>query len=101
MSAPIDAEEKLEDLVPYGANQLIDAVINKLRLKNDVALCRLMGISPPEISNIRRGRRKVGATLLVRLHEASGISIEELRALIGDHGEKFRIGDKTSQATKY
>jgi hypothetical protein len=36
----------------------------------------------------------VGASLLIRMHEVSDLSIKELRVLMGDRREKFRISDK-------
>ena len=36
----------------------------------------------------------VGASLLIRMHEVSDLSIRELRNLMGDRREKFRISDK-------
>ncbi|AMO94019.1 hypothetical protein CFter6_1307 [Collimonas fungivorans] len=32
--------------------------------------------------------------MLIRMHEVSGLSIGELRALMGDRRQKFRISDK-------
>ena len=61
--------------------RLLDAVIEKLRLKNDRALCRVLGVAPPVISKIRHRRIPVGAGLLIRMHEESGMSIRELKSL--------------------
>jgi hypothetical protein len=36
----------------------------------------------------------VGASLLIRMHEVSEMSISELRQLMGDRRGKFRISDK-------
>jgi hypothetical protein len=36
----------------------------------------------------------VGASLLIRMHEVSNLTIRELRVLMGDRREKFRISDK-------
>jgi len=75
----------------FDPNRLLDALIVMLQLKNDAALSRRLGVSPAIISNIRRGRQPVGASMLVRMHEESGISIKELRAIMGDRREKFRM----------
>ena len=78
----------------YDPNRLLDALIQKLNLKNDAALSRALEVRPPVISKIRHRRLPVGASLLIRMHEVSDLSIRELRTLMGDRREKFRISDK-------
>ncbi|MBB5198738.1 hypothetical protein HNR39_000548 [Glaciimonas immobilis] len=43
-------------MATYDPAQLLDAVIQKLHLKNDAALSRSLEISPPIISKIRHRR---------------------------------------------
>jgi hypothetical protein len=73
-------------LIPEGAsydpNRVLDAVIQKLRLKNDAALSRVLEVAPPVISKIRHNTLPIGATILLRMHEVSDFSIRELRALM-------------------
>lgn len=64
-----------------GNNDLLDAVMAKLDLKNDAALARTLDVAPPVISKIRHGRLPVGATLLIRMHEVTDIAIRELKAI--------------------
>jgi len=78
----------------YDPNRLLDALIQKLNLKNDAALSRALEVRPPVISKIRHRTLPVGASLLIRMHEVSDLSIRELRILMGDRLEKFRISDK-------
>ncbi len=85
---------KLAALPDYDPNNLLDSLIDKLSLKNDAALSRILEVAPPVISKIRHRRLPVGASLLIRMHEVSDLSIQELRALMGDRREKFRISDK-------
>lgn len=68
----------------YDPNHLLDALIEKMNLKNDAALSRRLVVQPPVISKIRHRRLPVGASLLIRMHEESGLSIRELRELMGD-----------------
>jgi hypothetical protein len=72
----------------------LDALIEKLRLKNDVALSRMLSVTPTIISKIRHRRMPVGGAILIRMHEESELTITELRALLGDRRKKFRISDK-------
>jgi hypothetical protein len=85
---------RLADQVAYDPNNLLDSLIERLNLKNDAALSRALEVAPPVISKIRHRRLPVGASLLIRMHEVSDLSIRELRILMGDRREKFRISDK-------
>lgn len=78
----------------YNPDNLLGSIISKLNLKNDAALSRALEVAPPVISKIRHRRLPVGASLLIRMHEVTDLSIEELRALMGDRRNKFRISDK-------
>lgn len=78
----------------YDPNNLLESLIEKLNLKNDAALSRALEVAPPLISKIRHRRLPVGASLLIRMHEVSDLSIRDLRHLMGDRRTKFRISDK-------
>ena len=79
------------DNVDYDPNRLLDYLIDKMRTKNDAGLSRELGVAPPVISKIRHRRLPVGASMLIRMHEISDLSIRELRNLMGDRREKHRI----------
>ena len=80
--------------VKYDPDHLLASIIGKLKLKNDAALSRALEVAPPVISKIRHRRLPVGASLLIRMHEVSDLSIRDLRYLMGDRRNKFRISDK-------
>ena len=96
MTTQIDNQDssRLSDQLAYDPNNLLDTLIEKLHLKNDAALSRALEVAPPVISKIRHRRLPVGASLLIRMHEVSDLTIRELRTLMGDRREKFRISDK-------
>lgn len=77
----------------YNPDHLLDNLIKKLKLKNDAALSRALEVAPPLISKIRHRRVPVGASLLIRMHEVSDMSVRELRDLMGDRRTKYRISD--------
>jgi hypothetical protein len=77
-------------LATYNPNHLFDTLIGKLKLKNDSALSRALEVAPPVISKIRHHRLPVGASLLIRMHEVSDLSIRDLRDLMGDRRTKHR-----------
>jgi hypothetical protein len=71
----------------YNPNKVLDAVMNKLGLKNDAQLSRALEVAPPVISKIRHYTLPIGATILLRMHEVSDISIRELRSLMETRDE--------------
>ena len=68
-------------------------MLDKLKLKNDAALARALEVAPPIISKIRHRRLPVGASMLIRMHEVSNLSVMELRELLGDRRKKFRLSN--------
>ncbi|MEB0164937.1 hypothetical protein QN360_18750 [Glaciimonas sp. CA11.2] len=68
-------------------------LIEILHLKNDAALCRVLCVSPPLISKIRNGSLQISAASLIRMHEESGLTVGELRGLMGDHRKNFGVSD--------
>jgi hypothetical protein len=87
-------ETSASEQFQYDPNNLLESLIEKLNLKNDAALSRALEVAPPLISKIRHRRLPVGASLLIRMHEVSDLSIRDLRHLMGDRRNKFRISDK-------
>ncbi len=87
-------EMSADEQFNYDPNNLLESLIEKLNLKNDAALSRALEVAPPLISKIRHRRLPVGASLLIRMHEVSDLSIKDLRLLMGDRRNKFRISDK-------
>jgi hypothetical protein len=77
----MNSDSENDELLQYNPNRLLDTLIENLRLKNDAALSR-------------HHRLPVGASLLIRMHEVSDLSIRDLRYLMGDRRAKFRISDK-------
>lgn len=75
----------------FDPNHLLDFLTKRLGLKNDAALARLLGTTAPVISKIRHNRLPIGATLLIAMHEETGLSIRELRNVMGDRRQKYRI----------
>jgi len=88
------AHHALSSQESYNPNHLLDILLGKMQLKNDAALSRMLEVAPPVISKIRHHRLPVGASLLIRMHEVSDLSIRDLRILMGDRRDKFRISDK-------
>lgn len=65
------------------ANNLLDALIARLSLKNDSALSRTLKVAPPVLSKLRHGKLPVGPALLCKASEATDLNIRQLRELMG------------------
>lgn len=68
--------------VGYDPDSLLNALIEVLKLKNDAALARALHVMPPVISKIRHRKLAVGPSLLVRMHELTGLHVRDLRGLM-------------------
>jgi hypothetical protein len=77
----------------YNPNNLLDTLRDRMKLKNDAALSRALEVAPPVISKIRHRTLPVGASLLIRMHEVTDMSIRDLRDLMGDRRTKYRLSD--------
>ncbi|SMP60593.1 hypothetical protein [Noviherbaspirillum suwonense] len=87
----MDNTHPLTSQPEYDPDNLLDSLLKKLELKNDAALSRVLEVAPPVISKIRHRRLPVGASILIRMHEVSNLSVGELRELLGDRRKKFRL----------
>lgn len=76
---------------PYHPERVLDQVSEKLGLSNDVALARALKIAAPLLDRIRHGQTPLRASILLRINEVSGLSMAELRSLMGDRRSKFRM----------
>ncbi|MGH8808992.1 MAG: hypothetical protein ACREX0_14055 [Noviherbaspirillum sp.] len=74
----------------YNPNRLLDTLLQTLQLRDDSALSRKLRVATNVIQNIRHGKIPVAASMLIWMHEATGISIDELRRLMGDRRASFR-----------
>ncbi|MFC7515876.1 helix-turn-helix domain-containing protein [Herbaspirillum sp. GCM10030257] len=75
----------------YNPNDLFDALIKRLQLSSDNALSKRLSMARHVVENIRRGRIPLAASLLLAIQQQTGISIDELRRLMGDRRAKFRL----------
>ena len=73
--------------ISFVPNRLLDTLIEHMQLKNDAQLSRRLGIPPPVVSQMRHRKLTVGATMLLRMHEESGLSIADLKDLLAEATE--------------
>lgn len=65
------------------ANNLLNHLQKHLNVKNDAQLGKLIDISPPQMSKMRSAVLVVGPSTILKIHEATDISIKELKELAG------------------
>lgn len=74
--------KRIYDESASGSNKLLDAVMANLNLKNDAALCRILEVAPPVVSKLRHGALHIGPSMLIRMHEETGLSIREMKSYL-------------------
>lgn len=86
-AAPVEAANG-----QYDPNHLLNTVSESLEVQNDAELASALEIPRPLLGKIRLGKQRVGATILLRMQELSGIPIRRLRAILGERRAAFRVG---------
>lgn len=61
----------------------IDYLISVLGVKNDAALGRALHLTPPQISKYRSGEIPIGAKMILRAHEVTGVPVRTLKGVAG------------------
>lgn len=68
----------------YDPNGFIGWLIQDVfKVRNDAELSRKLEVAPPVISKIRMKRMPVGPTFLIRVHDLTGMPINDLRRQMG------------------
>jgi transcriptional regulator with XRE-family HTH domain len=86
-----DGSVPLDGRGPYDPSRLIQELKQVLSAKNDSELARILDITHPLLSKIRNGKQPVTGAVLLRIHEVSGLSIRQLRDMLGDRRARFRL----------
>lgn len=66
------------------AELMIEHVKRKLNAPTDAHLAKVLGISPQVLSKLRAGTVGMGPAYLVRIHEATGMRILDLKTLLNN-----------------
>jgi hypothetical protein len=85
------------DTPHFNPGHLLDFLIKKMDLPNDGALAKELKVAKPVIDKIRKGEIPVGGSILLWMQEATGISIDELRGLMGDRRTTCRLSYRLKQ----
>ena len=71
----------------YNPVGLLDTLMRILGAANDRELAANLAVQASQICKIRKRRVSVAPSLLIRMHEETGLSLRQLRALMGDYRE--------------
>lgn len=63
-------------------NTLFDVAAEKIGAKNDRRFAMALGVDQPVISKIRHGKLAVGATMVIAIHQATGMPIKEIKSYV-------------------
>ncbi|WP_334188727.1 hypothetical protein [Noviherbaspirillum sp.] len=74
----------------YNPDRLLDTLVEKLALESDAELARELKVARPILGMIRRRELGVSASMLMWMHEASGMAVRDLRNLLGDRRGRYR-----------
>lgn len=77
----------------YTPNQLLDSLMEMLDARSDAALARMLEVPASTISKVRHKWVAVNSDLLLAAHELTGVSIRELRDLMGDTRAGYWLAD--------
>ena len=64
-------------------DELLDFIKDDLKCKNDFTLSVELGVSHALISRLRHSKGKIGAALLMKIHDRTGISCDNIRKIGG------------------
>ena len=64
--------------VPIPEHALFDMLKAKHKFTTDLQLANFLGTTAPAISKVRHGMNGVGAELIIKIHKATRMKIEEI-----------------------
>jgi hypothetical protein len=87
------AGQQQTDAGGFDPNRLLDYLLQEMRLETDDDLCRVLNVEAPLLLKIRHGELPVGPSLLIRMNEVFDINVRDLRRLMGDRRNEYRLVD--------
>jgi hypothetical protein len=76
---------------PFDPNRMFDTLQQMLDLENDEALSHVLHVEPYLIKRVREHQHPLDPSLLIRINEATGINMRELRQMMGDRRTEYRL----------
>jgi len=76
---------------PFDPNRLFDTLLQMLGLENDEALSYALHVEPYLLKRVRARQHPLDPSLLIRINEVTGINMRELRQMMGDRRNEYRL----------
>lgn len=96
----LDVEKRQDFVVPltddhlsnpkFNPNNLLDVLQVYFKVRNDSKLAAALRLGRAPISKLRHGRISLTSGVLLRMHDVSGLPINELRQLAGIESPTFK-----------
>lgn len=68
----------------YRPGRFVDWLVHEVfAVRTDAGLSEVLNVRPETFSNIRHRRKPIGPTMLIRVHDITGLPISELRRIAG------------------
>jgi len=75
----------------FDSNRLFDTLLEMFELENDEALSQKLHVEPYLIKRVREGQHPLDPSLLIRINEATDINMRQLRQMMGDRRNEYRL----------
>jgi Spy/CpxP family protein refolding chaperone len=80
----------IDEGTEYMPSRLFDLICKQHELKTDRELAHLLGIGSPQTCRVRHRLQPLSGQLLIRIHEVTGMQIQQLKVLMGDRRSQHR-----------
>jgi hypothetical protein len=81
----------------YDPGLLLNSLLDRMQLTADAELAKRLRMDKRLLGKIRERRLQISGSMLMLMQEATGISIAELRCILGDRRSTSRMACKQEQ----
>ena len=81
----------------YDPGLLLNSLLDRMHLTEDAELAKRLRIDKRLLGKIRERRLQISGSMLMLMQEATGITIAELRRILGDRRGTSRMACKQEQ----
>lgn len=81
----------------YDPELLLNSLMERMHLTEDSELAKRLRMDRRLLDQIRERRLQISGSMLMQMQEASGITIAELRRILGDRRSTSRMARKLEQ----
>ena len=86
-----------ESVGDYNPGLLLNSLLERMQLSEDGELAKRLRMDRRLLNKIRERRLQISGSMLMQMQEATGITITELRCLLGDRRSTSRMARKPEQ----